>query len=280
MFANVLNVIVNYEFFIQQTKNYALCTMHFELDKLNKLSMFSLLKKEISTFFSSLTGYLVVVVFLLVIGLYMWVFPGEMNIFDVGYSSLDTLFYIAPWIFLFLVPAVTMRLFAEEKRTGTLESLLTKPLSDMQIVTAKYFSGLILVLMALIPTFVYFITVHFFLSPKNMDIGGTFGSYIGLFFLAAIYVAIGTYASSITSNQIVAFVIGILMSFFFFIGFEYITQIGFNVRIASVIDYLGINNHYKSISRGIIDTRDVVYFVSTIFLFLYLTKFQLERRKW
>ncbi len=203
--------------------------------------MYALLKKEISTFFSSLTGYLVIVVFFTVVGLYMWVFPGELNIFDVGYSSISTLFNIAPWVFLFLVPAVTMRLFAEEKKTGTLETLLTRPLSDLQIVLAKYFSGLTLVLLALVPTLIYFISVQFFLSPGNMDVGGTFGSYIGLFFLAAIYVAIGLFASAITQNQVVAFVLGMLFSFFFFMGFEYITQLGIWGRFAEVIDYLGIN---------------------------------------
>ncbi|MBN2891681.1 MAG: gliding motility-associated ABC transporter permease subunit GldF [Bacteroidales bacterium] len=242
--------------------------------------MYALLKKEISTFFSSLTGYLVIVVFLTAVGLYMWVFPGEFNIFDVGYSSIDTLFNIAPWVFLFLVPAVTMRLFAEEKKTGTLESLLTRPLTDMNIVLAKYLSGLSLVLLALVPTFVYFISVQFFLSPGNMDVGGTFGSYIGLFFLAAIYVAIGLFASVITQNQVVAFVIGILFSFFFFMGFEYITQLGIWGGFAAIIDYLGINAHYNSISRGVIDTRDVIYFLSIISLFIFLTKFVLESRKW
>lgn len=241
--------------------------------------MFALLKKEISTFFSSLTGYLVIVVFLTVVGLYMWIFPGEMNIFDVGYSSIDTLFAIAPWVFLFLVPAVTMRLFAEEKRTGTLESLLTKPLTDFQIVMAKYLSGLFLVLLALVPTLIYFISVQFFLSDGNMDVGGTFGSYIGLFFLAAIYVAIGVFSSSITNNQVVAFVVGVISAFFFYIGFEYITQIGIEGVLASIIDYFGINSHYNSISRGVVDTRDIIYFLSAISLFIFLTQFVLERRK-
>ncbi len=242
--------------------------------------MYALLKKEISTFFSSLTGYLIIVVFLTIVGLYMWVFKGELNIFDVGYSSIDTLFYIAPWVFLFLAPAVTMRLFAEEKRTGTLETLLTRPLSDLQIVLAKYLSGLTLILLALLPTFIYFISVQFFLSPQNMDVGGTFGSYIGLFFLAAIYVAIGLFASAITQNQVVAFVMGMLFSFMFFMGFEYVTQLGIWGNLASAIDYLGINSHYKSISRGVIDTRDLVYFLSIIGIFIFLTKFVLEKRKW
>ncbi len=242
--------------------------------------MTALLKKEISTFFSSITGYLVIVVFLTVIGLYMWVFPGEMNILELGYSSIDTLFNIAPWVFLFLVPAVTMRLFAEEKRTGTLETLLTKPLTDFQIIFAKYLSGLLLVLLALLPTLVYFISVQYFISPQNMDVGGTIGSYIGLFFLAAIYVSIGVFASSITSNQIVAFISGVVISFFFYIGFEYISQLDFLGNISIIIDYLGINMHYKSISRGVIDTQDIVYFLSVITIFILLTKTILEKRKY
>lgn len=242
--------------------------------------MFSLLKKEISIFFSSIIGYLVIMVFLTVVSLYMWVFPGEMNIFDVGYSSIDTLFVIAPWVFLFLVPAITMRFFAEEKRAGTLESLLTKPLSEWQIVFAKYLSGLFLVLLALLPTLIYFFTVQFFLSPQNMDIGGTIGSYIGLFFLAAIYVAIGLFASSITQNQIIAFLVGMAIAFFFFIGFQYVTELGFWGAFSIVIDYLGINNHYSSISRGVIDTRDIVYFLSIISIFLLLTRHVLLKRKW
>ena len=210
----------------------------------------------------------------------MWVFPGEMNIFDLGYSTIQTLFVIAPWVFLFLVPAITMRLFAEEKRSGTLETLLTKPLTDWQIVWAKYLSGLFLVLLSLLPTLVYFISVQFFLSPHNMDIGGTAGSYIGLFFLAAIYVSIGIFASSITQNQIVAFLVAMAISFFFYIGFEYITNLNIWGSFAVVIDYLGINEHYNSISRGIIDLRDVVYFLSIITVFLLLTKYVLASRKW
>jgi len=241
--------------------------------------MYALLKKEISTFFSSVTGYLVIVVFLTVIGLYMWVFAGEMNIFDLGYSSIDTLFNIAPWVFLFLVPAVTMKLFAEEKRTGTLETLLTKPLTDFQIVFAKYLSGLSLVLLALLPTLIYFFTVQFFLSPHNMDVGGTIGSYIGLFFLAAIYVSIGLFSSSITNNQIVAFIVAMAISFFFFIGFQYISNLPFLGKISVLVDYLGINLHYTSISRGVIDTRDIVYFLSIITAFTIFSKFVIEKRK-
>jgi len=242
--------------------------------------MFALLKKEIVSFFSSIVGYLVVVVFLAIVGLYLWIFPGDMNIFAGGYATIESLFVLAPWVFLFLVPAITMRLFAEEHKAGTLESLLTKPLSDWQIVNAKYLAGLLLVTISLLPTLIYFISVHFFLSNKSMDVGGTIGSYIGLFFLAAIYTSIGVFASSITQNQIVAFITGILLSFFFFIGFQYITELRIWGNFSVIIDYLGINRHYISISRGVIDSRDIIYFLSIIFSFLYLTKFALEKRKW
>lgn len=241
--------------------------------------MYALLKKEISTFFSSITAYLIITVFLTIIGLYMWIFPGQTNIIDLGYSSLDTLFNIAPWVFLFLIPATTMKLFAEEKRTGTIELLLTKPLSDMQIIIAKYLAGLIIAIMALIPTIIYFINIQFFLSPQNMDIGGTIGSYIGLTLLTAIYVAIGLFASAITNNQIIAFISAVTLSFFFFIGFEYISNITVLNKISVIINYLGINTHYKTISKGVIYLQDIIYFITLIATFITLTKFVLEKRK-
>ncbi len=243
--------------------------------------MFSLLKKELRSFFSSLTGYIVIIVFVAANSLFMWVFPGQFNVLDSGYATMDSLFYFAPWIFLFLAPAVTMRLFSEEKRTGTIELLLTRPLSDFHIVTAKYISGVLLVLFSLLPTLVYFVSV-FMLGENvgNIDIGGTIGSYIGLFFLAAIYVAIGLFCSVTTENQIVSFVMAIALSFFFYIGFEAISSAsGFRIVEITILE-LGINEHYKSMSRGVIDTRDIIYFVGVIGLFLFSTKTVLESRKW
>jgi ABC-2 type transport system permease protein len=242
--------------------------------------MYALLKKEVASFFNSIIGYLVIIVFLTVVGLYMWVFQGETNVFDTSSATLDTLFSIAPWVFLFLVPAVTMRLFAEEKRTGTLETLLTKPLSDFQIVFAKYCAALLIIILSLLPTLIYFFSIQFFMSAHSVDVGGTIGSYIGLFFLAAIYASIGLWASSITQNQIVAFITAMAVAFFFFIGFQYISSLAFLGKLSVVIDFLGINMHYNSISRGIIDTRDIVYFISIITFFLILTKFSLEKRKY
>ncbi|MDP4207042.1 MAG: ABC transporter permease, partial [Bacteroidota bacterium] len=176
--------------------------------------MYSLFKKEINTFFGSLIGYVVIIIFLLTTGLFLWVFPGNFNIPDNGYATLNGLFELAPWIYLFLVPAVTMRLFAEEKRTGTLELLLTRPLSGWKVILAKYLSGLTLVVVSLLPTLIYFLSVSLLGNPiGNIDTGGTWGSYIGLFFLASIYVAIGIFASVLSENQIIAFLLAMFMSF-------------------------------------------------------------------
>lgn len=240
--------------------------------------MIALLKKEIKQYFSSLVGYLVIAIFLIIIGLYMWIFSGEMNVFDNKTASLDTLFSIAPWVFLLLVPAVTMRLFSEEKRVGTLEILLTKPISELKIVIAKYLAAEIIVILALLPTLTYFISIQYFLSTRMIDVGATIGSYIGLFFLAAIYNSIGIWASSLTQNQIVAFMLSIVTIFFVFIGFEYISKI-FSIGIFSLIfDYLSINSHYNSISRGIIDSNDIIYFLSIISVFIFLTHYQIKKR--
>ena len=241
--------------------------------------MVALLKKEINEFFSTITGYIVVVVFLLAIGLFMWVFPGQYNVMDSGYASLDTLFTLAPWIFLFLVPAVTMRMIADEKKTGTMELLLTRPISDLQIVLAKYLAALILVLLALLPTLVYFFSVYHLGNPSgNVDVAGTTGSYIGLFFLAAIYVAIGVFASSLTSNQIVAFIIALLGGFIFYMGFDLLSGLWTFSSMEAFIADLGINAHYRSMSRGVIDTRDIIYFLSVIVVFIYLTKTIIQNR--
>jgi len=242
--------------------------------------MITLLKKEINEFFSTITGYIVVLVFLLAIGLFMWVFPGQYNVLDSGYASLDTLFTLAPWIFLFLVPAVTMRMVAEEKKSGTMELLMTRPISDLQIVISKYLAALVLVLIALIPTLIYFYSVYQLGNPVgNVDVAGTVGSYIGLFFLAAIYVSIGIFASSLTSNQIIAFIIAVLVSFFFYMGFDFLSGMWIFGGIDTFIVDLGINAHYKSMSRGVIDTRDIVYFLSVIVIFIFLTKTIIQTRK-
>lgn len=243
--------------------------------------MYALFRKEISNFLSSLIGIMVVVVFLLITGLFLWVFKSDFNIMTYGYATLDSLFILAPWVFLFLVPAVTMRSFAEERRTGTIEMLLTKPLSDWQIVGAKYLAGVTLVILALIPTFIYYISVSQLAMPAgNIDHGGIWGSYIGLFFLSATFVSIGIFCSSITNNQILAFILAVFLCGFFYIGFDMIYSMALFGRIDLFIQQLGMSAHYSSMSRGVIDTRDLLYFLSVIVLFLSLTKLTLSSRKW
>lgn len=226
-------------------------------------------------------GYVVIMVFLLVNGLFLWVFPGEFNILDFGYSTLDSLFVIAPFVFLFLIPAITMRSFAEEKRSGTIELLLTRPLTDLKIIMAKYMAGLVLVIFSLLPTLVYLVSVYQLGQPAgNLDMGGTWGSYIGLLFLGAGFVAIGLFASSVTDNQIFSFVLAVLLCGFLYVGFELIYNLDLFGRFDLFIQNLGMQSHYISMSRGVIDTRDVFYSFSVIFLFLTLTHLSLGSRKW
>jgi ABC-2 type transport system permease protein len=227
--------------------------------------MIALLRKEISVFFSTLTGYLAIIVFLTAISLFMWVFPGNFNVIDSGYSNIDTLFIIAPWVFMFLIPAVTMRSFSEEWRNGTIELLLTKPLTDWQIISAKFFAGFLIVVFSLIPTFIYYWSVKQISLDPGIDEGATWGSYFGLLFLA---------------SAIVAFILAVFLSFFFYVGFEQISSFSNVPGLDNFIIQLGINEHYVSMSRGVIDTRDLVYFLSLSFFFLYLTKMKLDSFKW
>ena len=243
--------------------------------------MYALFKKEISNFLNSLIGIMVVVVFLLVTGLFLWVFQSDFNIMSFGYANLDSLFILAPWVFLFLVPSVTMRSFAEEKRTGTIEMLFTKPLSDWQIVIAKYMAGLVLVLMALVPTLIYFFSVYQLSLPVgNVDTGGIWGSYVGLFFLSAAFVSIGLFCSSITNNQILAFLLSVFFCGFLYIEFDMIYSMALFGKVDLFIQLLGMSSHYSSLSRGVIDTRDILYFISVIVLFMSMTKLMLSSRKW
>lgn len=243
--------------------------------------MKSLLIKEISQFFSSLTGYIVVIVFLLINGLFLWVFPGEMNILDGGYASLETLFTIAPWVFLFLIPAITMRSFADEKKSGNLDLLLTRPLTELQIVLAKYVSAVLVAVIALLPTLFFFYTIIILhQSDIPVDAGATWGSYIGLILLAAIYSAIGIFASSLTDNSIISFILAVLLCFFLYIGFSSIGNLSTEGVTGNFIINLGIDEHYKSMRRGVIDSRDLIYFISVIVVFIYLTRLKLTSRKW
>ena len=240
--------------------------------------MFTIFKKELRTFFSNATGYIVIGIFLILTSLFLWVIPGEYNILDTGYANVDGLFYLAPWMFLFLCPAVTMRLFAEEMQTGTWELLITKPVSKMQIVLGKYFAGLMVVSLALLPVLLYYLSVSYLAEPEgNVDSGAFLGSFIGLFFLAAIYVAIGTFSSSLSSNQIVSFVAAVVLSFFFYYGFEVLTGFFTSGHSVQLLDLLGIHAHYKSMSRGVIDSRDLLYFLIVSSTFIYGTVWKIKK---
>ncbi len=243
--------------------------------------MLTLFLREINNFFNNLIGYISIGVFLVVNSLFLWVFPLDTNILQSGYATLEGLFSIGPFVFLFLIPAITMRFFADEKKSGTIEFLLTKPLSDMQIVLAKYFAAFVLVVFSLLPTLIYLLTVYLYGLPVgNIDMGATWGSYLGLLFLGSAFVAIGLFASSLTDNQIVSFIISISLCGFAYVGFDFIYTLDLFGSIDLLIRELGIYAHYTSISRGVIDSRDVIYFLSVIGLFLMLTKIKLESRKW
>ena len=236
--------------------------------------MIAILKKEFNSFFASPIAYLVIGVFLLINGLFLFLFKDDFNILNAGFADLNSFFYLTPWVFIFLIPAITMKSFADEFNNGTIELLKTKPISNWQIVLGKFWAALLLVVIALIPTITYVYTVHQLGNPiGNIDFGATIGSYIGLFFLAATYTAIGLFTSTLSKNQIVAFILGVFSTFFLFYGFDAISN-SFDNNLT--IQQIGINEHFKSISRGIIDTRDLVYFTSVTIFFLFITKTRLE----
>ena len=236
--------------------------------------MLAIFKKELNSFFSSLIGYLVIAVFLLINGLFLWVFNGDFNILNAGFADMNAFFFIAPWFFLFLIPTVTMRSFSDEFRLGTIELLKTKPLTDWQIVIGKYLGALALIVLALIPTLIYVYSIIKLGNPVgNLDIGSTVGSYVGLLFLASAFTAIGLFTSTLSSNQIVAFILAVLISFFMYYGFEALGDL----NIIGNIENLGMKEHFNSISRGVIDTRDLVYFISVTVFFLFLTKLKLAQ---
>jgi ABC-2 type transport system permease protein len=239
--------------------------------------MWSVCKKELRQFFSSLTGYIAIVVFLMVNGLVLFVF--ENNILDFGYATLDRFFQLAPWILLLLIPAITMRSFSDEFKGGTYEILQTRPLTRWQIIAGKYLGSLIVVLIALLPTFIYAISIQQLSATEGLDWGATIGSYIGLFFLAAVFTAIGVCTSSFTNNPVVAFIISLISCALIYYGFSAISRLP---ALSNGADYYigmaGIDFHYQSVSRGVIDTRDLVYFLSVIFLFLFITNRNLLKR--
>lgn len=218
--------------------------------------------------------------FLLVTGLFLWVFP-DSSILDYGYAGLDSFFNIAPYLFIFLIPAITMRSLAEEKKDGTFELLATRPLSDWDIVLGKFFASLAIVVLTLLPTLIYYFSVYQLgITKGNIDTGAVIGSYIGLVLLGSAFTSIGIFASSLGKNQIIAFTFSVFICFFSFSGFDSISSIISLQGIASFLTGLGINQHYQSVSRGVLDTRDLIYFLSFTGLFLLLTKTILGGRKW
>ncbi|MCF1422782.1 gliding motility-associated ABC transporter substrate-binding protein GldG [Mangrovimonas futianensis] len=238
--------------------------------------MFALFRKEINSFFASPIGYLVIAVFLLLNGLFLWLFKGEFNVLDNGFADLSSFFLLAPWILLFLVPAVTMRCFSDEKKQGTLELLLTKPISHLQIVLGKYLGSFVLIILALIPTLLYIYTVYELGLPTgNLDMGSTLGSYFGLLFLVAAYTAIGVFSSTLSENQIVSFIIAVFLCFFFYIGFEGVAEFS----SSTLIEKFGMSYHFKSMGRGVLDTRDIVYFLFISLLFIALTTLKINNRR-
>ena len=239
--------------------------------------MLAILKKEINSFFASPIGYLVIAVFLLLNGLFLWLFKGDFNILDSGFADLSTFFLLSPWILIFLIPAVTMRSFSDEKKQGTLELLLTKPISTLQIVLGKYFGAFILIVIALLPTLLYVFTISKLGAIEgNLDVGSIMGSYFGLLFLVAAYTSIGIFASTLSDNQIVTFIIAVFICFFFYFGFEGLSN--YNIFGDTLyLEKLGMESHFKSMSRGVLDTRDLLYFISISIFFIVLTKFNIQK---
>lgn len=242
--------------------------------------MYAVFKRELFSFLNSLMAYIIIGVFLLACGLLLWFFP-DTSILVYGYAELTSFFGLAPFLFIFLIPAITMRSFAEERREGTYIILATKPLTDLQLIIAKYLACVVLVLFALLPTLIYYFSIHQLGLPKgNIDTGAVVGSYLGLFLLGNAFVAIGIFASSITKNQVIAFAIAVFVCFFTYSGFDSLAQLFELNFIANILVNLGINEHYQAISRGVLDTRDLIYFISFVLVFLGLTQLSLGGRKW
>lgn len=243
--------------------------------------MKALYLKEIRSFLSSIIGYIFIAIFLVLNSLFLWVFSYETNILDGGTADLFPFFSISPIIFIILIPAITMRSFSEEKRTGTIELLFTRPISDITIILAKYLAGVSLVLISLLPTLIYYYTVHQLGDPVGIvDDGATVTSYIGLFLVGTCLVSVGIFASSITNSQIVSFILAMFLSWFLFLGMDLLAVYSQFGGLDIVFRNLGIMEHYESIQKGVLDTRDLLYFLSFTLVFLILTKLVLQARKW
>ena len=242
--------------------------------------MISVFRKEVAGFLNSLIAYIVISVFLTSIGLLMWVFP-QTNILDYGFADMETLFGLAPYVFMFLIPAICMKFFAEEKKSGTIELLFTRPLTDLQVILGKYFAGLFLVIFSLLPTLIYYYSVYELGSPKgNLDSAGIIGSYIGLLLLGSCFTALGVLASSITENQIIAFILGAFLCFIFYDGIDALASLATVGSAGQLIERLGVVYHYNALSRGLMDSRDVLYFLSITTATLLFTKLVIGSRKW
>ena len=238
--------------------------------------MFQILQKELKTFFSTAIGYIVIAIFLLATGLMLWVFPGSSNIIDSGYASVDALFNMAPWLYLFLCPAVTMRMIAEERQTGTIELLLTKPISRWSIILGKVFAGWIVVFIALLPSLIWLASVSS-LAENGVDYGAFWGSWIGLLLLALSYLSVGLFGSSLSKNQIVVFTASAAICFILYYGFELVGSLA-SGKVSYLLRNFGIHAHYESISRGVVDSRDIIYFLLVSFVFSLAAKCNLARQ--
>ncbi|MEO1049970.1 MAG: gliding motility-associated ABC transporter permease subunit GldF [Bacteroidota bacterium] len=242
--------------------------------------MIEVLKKEVNSFLNSLIAYIVIAVFLTGIGLLMWIFP-ETSVLEYAYADMGTLFNLGPYVFMFLIPAITMRSLAEEKKGGTIELLLTKPLTDWDIILGKYLSGFTLVLFALIPTTIYYYAIYQLGSPVgNIDTAGVIGSYIGLSLLGAVFTSFGIFASAISRNQIVSFIVAVFLCFFCYTGFDSLASIDVWGNWSRSLEQLGILYHYNAMSKGLLDTRNIIYFLSVIGIMLLSTNLVLGSRKW
>lgn len=235
--------------------------------------MFNLIRKEINDFFSSYTGYVVICTFLLLTGLFLWIIPNNSNIPDNGYADISSFFDIAPILYLFLIPAICMKMFTEERKNHTLDLLLTRPISIMKIVVSRLAAAYLLVIITLLPTLIYYYSVYHLASPAGAtDNGLVWGSYTGLLFLSLIYVSVSLFACSFTSNQITAFISGMLINFLIYMGFDLIGNIPVLYDYINEITYFSINTHYEAMSRGVIDSADAVWFMSVSAIFIVLTE--------
>jgi len=241
--------------------------------------MINIFFKELNSFLSSLIAYVVIAVFLLAIGLFTWVFP-ETNVIDYGYADMSTLFNMGPFIFMFLIPAITMKMFSEEYKTGTIETLLSRPISTIEIVLGKFISGVLLVIFAIIPTIVFYFSISYLANPVgNIDTAGIIGSYVGLILLGMVFTAIGIFSSSLTDNQVVAFILGTFLCFILFAGLGSMATINVWSSLSLALTYIGLESHYISLGKGLLDSRDIIYLLASSGLFIYFTTLIVDRRR-